>query len=161
MFLIEMMNRNGNEEKYSDALNIKAYTLEHVMPQKWNTNNDWLNTDSYKEDGTIIDKNDTQLFIDNRNDAVRSIGNFALLTAKLNTSISNGSFETKIQGNGKKNGAGMRQFAAALSTTRGVIEVYDKNGIWDERNIFSNEKKYFSQLNSFYLWEDNNQNSGN
>lgn len=152
MFLLEMMNRDGEEEKYSDALNIKAYTLEHVMPQKWNSNNDWMNLDSYDENGDVIDKNDTQLFIDNRNEAVRSIGNFALLTSKLNTSISNGSFEVKVNGNGKKNGAGMRQFAAALSITQKVIKIFDESQLWDERNIFANEQEYYSKLNAFYKW---------
>ena len=154
MFLLEMLSRNGNEGKYSDALNIKAYTLEHVMPQKWNSNDSWLNADSYDENGELIDKNNTQAFLNNRNMAVKSIGNFALLTSKLNTSISNGSFDTKINGNGKQNGAGMRQFAAALSTTQRVISVYDKAKSWDERNIFENEKDYFDMLNAFYKWTD-------
>ncbi len=153
MFLIEMMNRDGNETMYSDALNIKAYTLEHVMPQKWNTNNDWMNIDSYNDEGELIDKNNTQLFVDNRNEAVRSIGNFALLTSKLNTSISNGSFAIKINGNGKPNGSGIRQFAAALSTTRKVIDVFDSNELWDERKIFENEKNYYNQLNNYYHFQ--------
>ncbi len=153
MFLIEMKNRDGNEDKYSDALNIKAYTLEHVMPQKWNNNEEWMKVDSYTEDGQIIDKNDTKAFIDNRDEAVKSLGNFALLTSKLNTSVSNGSFEVKIKGNGKKNGAGMRSFAAALSTTQRIIDIYEKTQLWDERNIYNNEKIYFDCLNGYYKFE--------
>lgn len=153
MFLIEMMNRNGKEYMYSDALNIKAYTLEHVMPQKWGTNNDWMSLDSYNDKGELIDKNNTQLFMDNRNEAVKSIGNFALLTSKLNTSISNGSFKIKINGNGKSNGSGMKQFASALSTTKKIIDFSDANGVWDERCIFENEKNYFNQLDDFYHFD--------
>ena len=153
MFMIEMLNRNGQEDKYSDALNIKAYTLEHVMPQKWQNNEDWMTVDSYKEDGSKIDKNDMQSFIENRNEAVRSLGNFALLTSKLNASVSNGSFEVKVKGNGKKNGAGMKQFAAALSTTLKIVDLYEAGTPWDERIVFSNEKEYFELLNKIYRFE--------
>lgn len=151
MFLIEMQNRDGKEDSYSDGLNIKAYTLEHVMPQKWAEH--WMNVDSYSENGDLIDRNDAQLFIDNRNNAVKSLGNFALLTSKLNSAVSNDSFDVKINGNGKKKGEGMKHFAAALSTTKKIIEIYDNTHKWDERNIYANEKEYFEQLNKFYKFE--------
>lgn len=151
MFLIEMQNRNDKEDSYSDGLNIKAYTLEHVMPQSWKEH--WMNVDSYSDNGDLIDKNDTQAFIDNRNKAVKSLGNFALLTSKLNSAVSNDSFEVKINGNGKKKGEGMKHFAAALSTTKKIIDVYDNTQKWDERNIYANEKEYFEQLNKFYKFE--------
>ena len=50
----------------------------------------------------LIDKNDKELYPSERNRAVKSIGNFALLTSKLNKTVSNSSFEIKIKGNGKK-----------------------------------------------------------
>lgn len=153
MFLIEMLNRNGNEGMYADALNINAYTLEHVMPQKWHSNGEWMQLDSYDDAGNMIDKNNTQHFLENRNSAVKSLGNFALLTAKLNASVSNGSFSVKINGNGKKNGSGMRAFAANLSTTQRIITIYDVTKKWDERNIYFNEKAYFEKLNAFYHFE--------
>ena len=150
LFLLEMLHRAGNEDKYSDALNISAYSLEHVMPQKWQSNDEWMKLDSYDEAGNLIDKNNMQQFIDNRNAAMRSLGNFALLTAKLNASVSNASFEIKINGNGKKNGIGMRGFAAALHITKCIIDTYDVTKVWNEKNIYENETMYFSKLSEFY-----------
>lgn len=153
LFLIEMLHRNGEESKYSDSLNIKSYTLEHVMPQKWNSNPYWLSLDCYDEDKKKIDKNKTQDFTNCRNMAVKSIGNFSLLTSKLNTSISNSSFDEKINGNGKKNGTGMRGFAAAISITKAIIDLFDAGKVWDERVIFEKEKDYFDRLNIVYNFE--------
>ncbi|MCQ2511787.1 MAG: DUF262 domain-containing HNH endonuclease family protein [Lachnospiraceae bacterium] len=153
LFLIEMLIRRGQEDKYSDVLNIGLYTLEHIMPQKWNTNNDWFKVPSYDENGKQIDTGNMQAFLDNRNSAVGSIGNFALLTAKLNSSVSNSSFEIKINGNGKKNGQGIKAYAAALATTKAVIDIYDSSANWDEKNIYKKEKEYFGLLNDFYGFE--------
>ena len=121
------------------------------MPQKWHSNDEWMKLDSYDDAGNMIDKNNTQYFLGNRTSAVKSLGNFALLTAKLNASVSNGSFSVKI--NGKKNGSGMRVFAANLSTTQRIITIYDDTKKWDERNIYFNEKAYFEKLNKFYHFE--------
>ena len=85
--------------------------------------------------------------------AVKSIGNFSLLTSKLNTSISNSSFDEKINGNGKKNGTGMRGFAAAISITKAIIDLFDAGKVWDERVIFEKEKDYFDRLNIVYNFE--------
>ena len=153
MFLLEMLKRNGEEDKYSDLLRIGTYTLEHVMPQKWANNPTWRALDSYDEDGNKIDKNDNELFNDNRDSAVKSLGNFALLTSKLNTSISNADFDTKVNGKVLKTGAkreGMKKYAAALSYTKAIIDLCDNGDVWDERQIFSNEKGYFDALNAYY-----------
>lgn len=155
MFLIEMLKRNGNESTYSDALNIRFYTLEHVFPQKWFNNPYWLALESYDDQFKLVDKNDSQAFLNNRNAAVKSIGNFALLTSKLNSSISNNSFAMKINGNGKENGKGMKGFAAALATTQDIIKYFEENenNVWDERKIYQNESNYFAILNNFYHFE--------
>lgn len=153
MFLLEMLKRDGEEDKYSDLLKIGTYTLEHVMPQKWAKNSTWQSLDSYDEDGNKIDKNDTALFFENRDCAVKSLGNFALLTSKLNTSISNADFNTKVNGKVVKSGAkkeGMKKYAAALSYTKAIIDLCDNGEVWDERQIFSNEKEYFDALNKYY-----------
>lgn len=163
MFLIEMLNRKGDEDKYSDNLNIKRFTLEHIMPQKWHTNDDWIVLDSYKENPNYSEK-DNKRYIkiksnnflelkDNRNNLVKSLGNFALLTSKLNTAISNGSIKTKMEGNGKKNGKGIIEYGKALSTTTDVIKIYKKIHRWDERNILEKEEEYFEKLNNFYHFE--------
>lgn len=153
MFLLEMLKRNGKEDMYSDLLKIGTYTLEHVMPQKWAKDPVWLSLDSYDEEGNKIDKNDTALFMDNRDRAVKSLGNFALLTSKLNTSISNADFNTKVNGKTSKTGAkrdGMERYASSLSYTKAIIDFCNNGGVWDEKQIFLNEKEYFDSLNDYY-----------
>ena len=153
LFLIEMISRNGEESKYSDTLNYKSFELEHVMPQKWNENNVWLSLAAYDENDILVDKNDNSIYPASRNKAVKSIGNFILLTSTLNKTVSNSAFEIKIKGNGKKNGDGIEKYAAALATAHIVIDAYKKDGIWDERNIYKNESNYFALLNNMYHFE--------
>ena len=98
-------------------------------------------------------KNDNTLYPASRNKAVKSIGNFTLLSSALNKTVSNSAFEIKIKGNGKKNGDGIEKYAAALSTAHIVIDAYKNGGIWDERTIYQNEKYYFELLNKVYSFE--------
>lgn len=149
LFLIEMLIRRGAEEMYSDGLRINSFSLEHIMPQKWQSS--WYGVDSFDEDGNVVDRNNVEVFIQGRNKAVRSLGNMTLLTSKLNTSISNSDFETKI--NGKtigKNPGGIKKYASSLETTKSIVEAYESGIMWDERQIYLYEKKYFDLLNEFY-----------
>lgn len=149
LFLIEMLIRRGSEEMYSDGLRINSFSLEHIMPQKWQSS--WYGVDSFDEDGNVVDRNNVEVFIQGRNKAVRSLGNMTLLTSKLNTSISNSDFETKI--NGKtigKNPGGIKKYASSLETTKSIVEAYESGIMWDERQIYLYEKKYFDLLNEFY-----------
>lgn len=149
LFLIEMLYRDGEEDKYSDALRIDKFTLEHLIPQKWQM--EWLSVDSYDENGQLVDRNKPEEFNLNRNRAVKSLGNMALLTTKLNTSISNSNMEIKMNGKatGKNNG-GIKKYASSLVTTKQIIEEYETSKVWDERSVYKYEKMYFDKLNSFY-----------
>lgn len=153
LFLIEMLYRDGEEEKYSDGLRIDKFSLEHIMPQKWQ--GAWIDVAAYDENGQVIDRNDVEVFISSRNRAVKSLGNMALLTSKLNTSVSNSNFETKM--NGKtigSNSGGIKKFASSLVTTKGIIDVYEKTKLWDEREIYKHEEQYFKKINDFYKFVD-------
>ena len=149
LFLIEMLIRRGSEEMYSDGLRINSFSLEHIMPQKWQSS--WYGVDSFDEDGNVVDRNNVEVFIQGRNKAVRSLGNMTLLTSKLNTSISNSDFETKINGKTTgKNPGGIKKYASSLETTKSIVEAYESGIMWDERQIYLYEKKYFDLLNEFY-----------
>lgn len=153
IFLLEMYYRNKEEDSYADNLCIKKFELEHVMPQKWQSNDSWMNLDSYTEDNNLIDKNNTKEFIANRKKAVFSLGNYTLLTSKLNNAVSNSYIDVKVNGNGKPDGKGIRSFAANLKVAKKIIENFDNGIVWDERLIFANEKEYFDTLNSIYHFE--------
>lgn len=134
---------------YSDGLRINSFSLEHIMPQKWQSS--WYGVDSFDEDGNVVDRNNVEVFIQGRNKAVRSLGNMTLLTSKLNTSISNSDFETKINGKTTgKNPGGIKKYASSLETTKSIVEAYESGIMWDERQIYLYEKKYFDLLNEFY-----------
>lgn len=74
---VEMYLRGDKAEPLGDTSKL---TVEHIMPEKWQQN--WsLPPD---EDG-----------IDDRDEAVKLIGNLTLTTAKLNTTLSNGPWDKK------------------------------------------------------------------
>ena len=147
LFLIEMIRRQANgEDKYSDPL-LYNKTLEHVMPQKWEKN--WGNVSSY-----ILNRNnDYELITDyeqisrNRKEKIYSIGNMTLLSSKLNTSISNDSFEYKINGKKEK---GIKYFVGSLSVAQEIVNTYNSSKEWDERNIMDRELSLFDELNDYY-----------
>lgn len=147
LFLIEMIRRQANgEDKYSDPL-LYNKTLEHVMPQKWEKN--WGNVPSY-----ILNRNNEyELITDyeqisrNRKEKIYSIGNMTLLSSKLNTSISNDSFEYKINGKKEK---GIKYFVGSLSVAQEIVNTYNSSKEWDERNIMDRELSLFDELNDYY-----------
>ena len=89
-----------------------SYTLEHLMPQKWEKN--WplpLGADS-----------------EERSKKIRTLGNFTMLTQSLNSSISNADWTTKLNGKIEK---GLKEYAKGLLTMEGVLDLQ----IWDEDAI--------------------------
>ena len=151
LFIIEMIRRNQNgEDNYADAL-VFNKTLEHVMPQKWEKN--WLSVPSY-----YLNDNDEYVLLEdiedirkNRKSKIYSFGNMTLLTSKLNTSISNESFKNKIEGGKHK---GIKAFVGTLSVAQEIVDAYNENKSWDERNIIERETALFNELNDYFHFVD-------
>ncbi len=151
LFLIEMIRRKNNGENlYSDTM-IYNKTLEHIMPQKRERN--WSDVPSYfinsKKEYEII--KDVENIAKNRKSKIFSIGNMTLLSAKLNTSISNDCFKFKIEG--KKN-KGIKSFVGTISIAQEIVDSYRENPVWDERNIMDRELSLFDELNDYYNFVD-------
>lgn len=128
LFCIELYRRN--DPKYDINALQYNYTLEHVIPQKWEAN--WSSVPIYTEDGAIFSGSDEEGRLV-RNAAVHSLGNMILLRDKLNTSVSNNSFEQKINGNEKY--SGYREYASLL-LAREIVEEYDNGqSEWNEKRI--------------------------
>ena len=147
LFIIEMIRRyNNGEDNYSDTLSYNK-SLEHIMPQKWKEH--WYNVPSFKLDdnGGYIEVTEEEKEL-NRKTKIPSLGNMALLTTKLNTSISNDEFKNKIDG--KLNKKGIRTFVGSLSVTNEIVESYDTNPKWDERDIIEREVSLVNELNNYY-----------
>lgn len=80
-----------------------GYSLEHLMPKKWEKN--WPMSSGYDEDA--------------RKFLINTLGNMAMLPSKLNSSISNATWDVKK--NGKKNQQGLIAYASDLETLKEVI----------------------------------------
>ncbi len=148
IYLLEMIDRKEKGiTRYSD--NFKTfhdYTLEHIMPQKWNEH--WSDVKCQDEKGNIISFKKPEDFNRVRNNAIKSLGNFALLTGPLNASVGNAAFKTKINGNEKYEG--IKYFSGNLKIAKELVELCNNNVQWNEKLIFEHEKAYFDKLNQYY-----------
>lgn len=113
LYMLETRLRNEPYEA-NNMLGLKSYSLEHIYPKKWQVN--WP---------APADEEARAL----RNRKILTLGNLAILPIKLNTSVSNGDWQTKLKGkNGK---SGYEQHASGLKT----LQRYLKLAIWDEKEI--------------------------
>ena len=113
--IIYFIEANLRSSKSSLAmLGFNQYTLEHLMPRKWR--NHW-------------DQCETPELARARDYKLATLGNFAIITQSLNTSISDNSWTIKKAGN--KNNPGLDQCAAGLVTMENVLS----EDIWNESKI--------------------------
>lgn len=111
LYLLESKMWN-NRLRTTQLLPYNSYTLEHLMPQKWENN--W----PLPEGG---DENE-------RNHKIKTIGNFTMITQRLNAKIGNGAWATKLVG---RNNDGLKAYARDLST----LEDFLKLSNWNESEI--------------------------
>ena len=125
LFWIEL-KRRYDSKKY-DLKELKYdYTLEHIMPQKWEEN--WSDVPYVNAKGEEIDEAEGKV---NRQKMVYSIGNMTLLTGKLNTSIQNNKFKVKMEGSSKRKG--VKAYAELSITSIDIVEnVYNAHKEWNE-----------------------------
>ena len=91
-----------------------GYTLEHLMPKKWRNN--WtLPTSNTEED---------------RDRILLTLGNLAIITQPLNSSIRDSDWQTKL--NGKNSKTGLLANASGLLTIQGALSQAD----WNEDGIY-------------------------
>ena len=129
LFWVELYSR-ANDSKQSVKELKYNYSLEHVMPQKWEEY--WSNVDVLDNSSNII--TDRELAKRERYSKIYSIGNMTLLNSSLNTSLRNYEFSRKIEGEGKKRG--IRHYADLGITRFDILDVYDSgNKVWNEKKI--------------------------
>lgn len=142
LFWVELYNR-ANE--YADIKSLEyTYTLEHIMPQKWQEN--WSIKSLPVYDTSLAEVEDERDAKEIRSKAVYYIGNMTLLNSKLNTALSNSTYDKKVHGDGKKNKRCMSELAD-LYLTREVI----KEKSWDERNIYNRTDEIQNVIQK--IWE--------
>ncbi len=146
IFWIELYNQFV--EKKEDKMAIQyTFTLEHIMPQNWDKN--WgINVLPVLDVKTGKAIEDEEVAMDTRANAIYELGNMALLTGSLNSAIRDYEFARKIDGDPKgkmKKKDGIRQYAK-LTTTRDVVNTYDKSGVWNEIEIRNRTKKFMEDI---------------
>jgi uncharacterized protein with ParB-like and HNH nuclease domain len=112
LYLLETKIRDSKKQS-TNVLGINKYSLEHIMPKKWE--NQWP-----------VVKNDADKI--KRNQKLFTLGNLTIITQALNTSISNALWDRKKTGS---NNNGLEAFAADLKT----FSHYLKLKKWDESVI--------------------------
>lgn len=127
LYLLETALREGKPHA-TKLYPFERYTLEHIMPRSWKEN--WpLNE---------------QFTIEEREDAIYCIGNLAMLPAKLNTSISNASWDEKKKGKGRN--LGMIHYAADIESLANVIS----QDTWEESSISDRAKWIADKANMIW-----------
>lgn len=129
LYFIESKLRNRSLHSTA-MLGLKSYSLEHVMPKKWENN--WPAVETQQEK-------------DERNSALMTIGNLTIIPSSLNSSIRDSNWE--IKKNGTINRPGLIQYASGLET----FSQYLSEDIWDENKI--NHRANFLYEKAKTIWK--------
>lgn len=129
LFWVEL-RRRSLDRKY-DSTELKYdYSLEHIMPQKWEQY--WKDLPEKRDaSGGIMAPDDAKK---DRYEKVYWLGNMTLLTSSLNSSLRNYPFQKKMSGDGRKKG--IKAYASLSITHDDIVEPFDRDDtIWDETKI--------------------------
>lgn len=130
LFWIELKRRS--EDLKFDIKELKySYSLEHIMPQKWEEywNVDVLPVIDIINNTEIQDREEAEKV---RRCAIYEIGNMTLLNSSLNSSLRNYEIERKINGEGRKNG--IKKYAS-LDVALEITKIFDDKKYWNESTI--------------------------
>lgn len=128
LYMLESKIRDRNSQSTS-LLGLNAYSLEHIMPKKWENN--WAKLET--EEARL-----------KRNRLLLTLGNLAIITSSLNTSIRDANWQTKLNGKGTR--GGLKKFAAGLETIGDFLERPE----WDETTI--DERAHFLCNQASKIW---------
>lgn len=113
IYLIESKIRNRDKQA-TQLLGINKYSLEHLMPKKWENKWNGISTREQK---------------DFRNFKLKTLGNLAIITQSLNASIRDANWSTKKKGSGNKEG--LKHYSGGIETLAPFLELGD----WNESEI--------------------------
>lgn len=134
LFLTELSRRNKNSDEIALTY---TYTLEHIMPQKWQEN--WH-----------VPKEQAE----NRQNHINDLGNLTLLRNSLNSSVRNMDFKTKIEGIPKSGRQRVREGYkgnVSLKITEEIIEQYEAGRTeWNEARIDERREQLAEEI--LKLW---------
>lgn len=133
LYLLESKVRG---KKFSTCLaECSKYDLEHLMPKKWEAH--WQTMPEGYTD-------------DDRNKALKTLGNLMIISDSLNRSISNADWATKK--NGTKKYKGLLKYASDLELWNGALELPE----WNEITIHNRAEWLAEQANEVWYNECSN-----
>ena len=118
-YILETIERAKHTAKTEDIQIRSTLTVEHIMPQKWQTNWALPGMEGVAEADYGPELSER---VRARNSVVNTFGNLTLITSALNSSVSNGNFSVKMPA--------LRAFTA-LALNRELSEFE----LWDESTI--------------------------
>lgn len=140
LFWIELRRRFYDNKTGLKELKFN-YSLEHVLPQKWEKH--WSAVPVRDSNGLAID--DWSQAKSTRSELLYSLGNMTLLTGSLNSSLKNYSYNVKLNGEGKKKG--IASYADLFITKHDIVDKFDgEKLIWDEVAIRARTKTLCDEL---------------
>lgn len=113
LYMLESSVRDYDRQSNS-LLSMKKYSLEHLMPKKWENN--W---------GTLEAQED----IDYRNNKLLTLGNLTIITQSLNANINDADWQTKL--NGRGNHKGLKAYSGGVETLTRYLDKPE----WNEQEI--------------------------
>ena len=119
LYMLESKIRDRSSQSTA-LLGLNSYSLEHLMPKKWENNWNKLASEEEKY---------------NRKKKLLTLGNLAIITASLNSSIRDADWKTKLEGKGNR--GGLKVFASGLETMGNFLERNEWNELTiNERSVF-------------------------
>lgn len=130
IYLIESKLRDRRKHA-TQLLGINKYSLEHLMPKKWE--NKWQSVSSKEAK-------------DYRNHKLKTLGNLAIITQSLNASIRDSNWETKKKGSGNKEG--LIHYSGGVETLAPYLDLED----WNEVEIVKRAEFLYNK--AIEIWTD-------
>lgn len=129
LFWIELYRRENDSKQSVKELKYN-YSLEHLMPQKWEEY--WGKVAVVDAAGNaMIDK---EVAKRERYSKIYQIGNMTLLNSSLNISLRNYEFDRKIKGEARKKG--IKDYADLGITKFDILAPYESGDkVWNEKKI--------------------------
>lgn len=146
LFCIELYRRKN--PMYDVPALPYYFTLEHIMPKKWEKN--WIDVPVCDSEGNVFEGEvDEKKAL--RDSYIQNLGNMILLTTKLNSSVSNNAFDTKVNGI-DENKPGYKAYSSLL-LTKEIVSVYASGDTaWDERHIQQRAISLWNEV--ITIWPD-------
>lgn len=133
IYLIESKIRNRHKQA-TQLLGINKYSLEHLMPKKWE--NKWNSVP-------------TKEAKDYRNFKLKTLGNLAIITQSLNASIRDANWPTKKKGTGNKEG--LIHYSGGIETLAPYLQLSE----WNETEIEKRAEFLLNKAKEIWKGEDN------